>query len=314
MEHQNEIAVYRDDEIDLREIFSVLFAAKKMILSVIVIFAVVSLLIALNTPNKYKAFALLAPAQQQTGGLSGALGDLGGLAALAGVNLGGGDNSEAAAALEIIKSRGFLERFIQENQMAVEIFAAEDWDEENNRLVIDNSLYDEVGSRWQRASMHGESLQPSNWELYEKFSDIMTISQDKKTGMVTISVEHFSPIVAKQWVDKLVSAINFHMQQRKLQMVNTNIKYLEGQVIKTNIAEMREVFYTIIQEQIKAKMLAEASPEYAFITISPAMVPEEKSKPQRALILMLGTLLGAMLSIVFALARYYVFSGSINRN
>ena len=71
---------------------------------------------------------------------------------------------------------------------------------------------------------------------------------------------------------------------------------------------MREVFYTIIEEQVKSKMLAEASPEYVFVTVSPAMVPEEKSQPKRALICILGLLLGGMLSVAFVLVRYYGFS------
>ena len=98
------------------------------------------------------------------------------------------------------------------------------------------------------------------------------------------------------------------MQQRKLQMVNTNIEYLEAQIQKTPIADMKEVFYTIIEEQVKSKMLAEASPEYVFVTVSPAMVPEEKSQPKRALICILGVLLGGMLSVFFVLIRHYGFS------
>ena len=92
--------------------------------------------------------------------------------------------------------------------------------------------------------------------------------------------------------------------------VNINIQYLEAQIQKTSIAEMREVFYTIIEEQIKIKMLAEASPEYAFVTVSPAMVPEEKSQPKRALICILGTLLGGMLAVLLVLVRHYAFNGN----
>ena len=69
---------------------------------------------------------------------------------------------------------------------------------------------------------------------------------------------------------------------------------------------MQEVFYTIIEEQIKKKMLAEASPDYAFVAVSRSMVPEEKSKPKRALICILGTLLGGMLSVLLVLSMHYV--------
>jgi LPS O-antigen subunit length determinant protein (WzzB/FepE family) len=151
----------------------------------------------------------------------------------------------------------------------------------------------------------GKALVPSGWELYEKFSEMFSVSEDKKTGMISVSVEYFSPQLAKEWVDRLVIGINQHMQSHKLEKVNINIQYLEAQIEKTSIAEMREVFYTIIEEQIKSKMLAEASPEYAFVTVSPAMVPEEKSQPKRALICILGTLLGGMLSVLWVLVMHY---------
>jgi LPS O-antigen subunit length determinant protein (WzzB/FepE family) len=309
---QHQLAPVYDDEIDLKELFSVLWAAKKLIIGITSIFAVVSVIYALSLPNQYKASALLAPAQQQSGGLSGALGDLGGLAALAGVNIGGGDGGEAQIAQEIIVSWGFIEKFIQQNNLAVEVFAVDGWDEQRNQLSIDNDLYSVEENHWIRTPPSGKTANPTSWELYEEFLEKVSISADKKTGLISLSVEYYSPYIAKQWVDQLVVAINQHMQQRKLQMVNTNIQYLEAQIQKTPIAEMREVFYTIIEEQVKSKMLAEASPEYVFITVSPAMVPAEKSQPKRALICIFGTLLGAMLSIAFVLLRYFGFSNERN--
>jgi uncharacterized protein involved in exopolysaccharide biosynthesis len=310
--NQNQIAPAYDDEIDLKELFNVLWAAKKLILGITSVFAVVSVIYALSLPNQYKASALLAPAQQQSGGLSGALGDLGGLAALAGVNIGGGDGGEAQIAQEIIRSWGFLAKFVEENDLAVEVFAADGWSKEKNQLSIDNDLYDIEENLWVRNPPSGKTANPTSWELYEEFLEKVSISTDKKTGLISLTVEYFSPYIAKQWVEQLVVSINHHMQQRKLQMVNTNIEYLEAQIQKTSIAGMREVFYTIIEEQVKSKMLAEASPEYVFVTVSPAMVPEEKSQPKRALICILGLLLGVMLSVAFVLVRYYGFSKESN--
>ena len=60
------------------------------------------------------------------------------------------------------------------------------------------------------------------------------------------------------------------------------------------------------------KRQTEASPEYVFVTISAAMVPEVKSQPKRALICILGVLLGGMLSVAFVLIRYYGFSKESN--
>jgi len=240
------------------------------------------------------------------------LGGLGGLASLAGVEIGGGSGGEAEIAQEIQLSWGFVEKFVEENNLAVEVFAADGWDRESNQLSIDNDLYDIDEKRWTRNPPSGKTVNPTSWEIYEEFLEMVSISTDKKTGLIFLSVEYYSPYIAKQWVDQLVVAINQYMQQRKLQMVNTNIEYLEAQIEKTSIAGMKEVFYTIIEEQVKSKMLAEASPEYVFVTVSPAMVPEEKSQPKRVLICILGVLFGGMLSVAFVLIRYYGFSKESN--
>jgi uncharacterized protein involved in exopolysaccharide biosynthesis len=315
VENHNQVTQFHDDEIDLRELFSVLWAAKKLIVAVTAVFALVSVIFAISQPNKYEASALLTPAQDSSAGLSGVLdnlGGLGGLASLAGVEIGSDGGGEAAIAQEILLSWGFVEKFVEENNLAVEVFAANGWDRESNQLSIDNDLYDIDSNRWTRNPPSGKTVNPTSWETYEEFLEMVSISTDKKTGLISLSVEYFSPYIAKQWVDQLVEAINQHMQQRKLQMVNTNIEYLEAQIEKTSIARMKEVFYTVIEEQIKNKMLAEASPEYVFVTISAAMVPEEKSQPKRALICILGLLLGGMLSVAFVLVRYYSFSKESN--
>jgi LPS O-antigen subunit length determinant protein (WzzB/FepE family) len=204
-----------------------------------------------------------------------------------------------------MRSRGFIEEFISENNLAVEVFAAEGWAMGSNQLEINADIYDVDSLQWVRDASAGKTADPSGWELFKKFSGMFSVSEDNKTGMISVSVEYFSPELAKEWVDRLVIGINQHMQSRKLEKVNINIQYLEAQIEKTSIAEMREVFYTIIEEQIKSKMLAEASPEYAFVTVSPAMVPEEKSQPKRALICILGTLLGGMLSVLWVLVMHY---------
>ena len=295
-----------DDEIDLRELFGVLWAGKVRIIAITAVFAIVSVIYALSVPNQYKATALLAPAQQESGGLSSALGQLGGLASLAGVSIGGGESSEAQVAQEIMKSWSFIEGFIETNNLAVEVYAAEGWSKGSNELKINDDLYDTSKNQWLiRDNDTGEPRPPTSWVLFKKFSEIFSVSEDIKSGLVSVSMEYYSPQIVKQWVDMYVAAINKHMQERQVVKVTNNIEYLQVQIEKTSIAEMQEVFYTIVEEQIKNKMLAEASPDYAFVAVSPSMVPEEKSQPKRALICILGTLLGGMLSVLFVLVIHY---------
>ena len=56
-------------------------------------------------------------------------------------------------------------------------------------------------------------------------------------------------------------------------------------------------------------MLAEVSQEYVLKTIDPANAPDEKAKPKRALIVVLGTMLGGILSLLIVLVRYFTNNG-----
>lgn len=295
-----------DDEIDLRELFGVLWAGSRKIIAITAVFAFVSVIYALSLSDQFKATVLLAPAQSDSSDLSGALGQLGGLASLAGVDIGGGDSSEAQMAQEIMKSWSFIDVFIAENNISVEVYAAEGWSRGSNELQIDDDIYDAETKTWLVENDNtGEVGPPSSWVLFQAFSERLVVSENKKSGLVSVSIEYYSPQIAKQWLDMYVAAINAHMQQRQMEKVTNNINYLQAQIENTSIAEMREVFYTIIAEQTKNKMLAEASPEYAFVAVSPSMVPEEKSQPERAFICIIGTLLGGILSVLLVLVMHY---------
>ena len=300
-----------DDEIDLRELFSVLWAGKILIVAITAVFALVSVGYALSLANQYKASAVVSPAQSGGSSLGAMAGQLGGLASLAGINIGSGESNETQEAMEIMQSWGFMEAFIQTHDLQVPIYAAIGWDKGSNSLKLNSDLYDATSERWLiEDNESGENRAPSSWELYEEFRERVAVSQDKKSGLINISVEYYSPQIAKQWVDLFIITINDYMRARKLEQVNRNIEYLTAQIDKTAIADMREVFYQLVEEQTKSKMLAEASPEYAFVTVSRAMVPEQKSQPKRALVCILGALLGGMLSVLWVLVRHYAFSSA----
>jgi uncharacterized protein involved in exopolysaccharide biosynthesis len=108
-----------EDEIDLRELFSALWASRILLVIVSLAFTVTSVIYALVTPNQYQATALLAPAQQNSGGLSSALSQFGGLASLAGIDIGGNQDGDTRIALEVMQSRSFIEQFIKQSGIMV---------------------------------------------------------------------------------------------------------------------------------------------------------------------------------------------------
>ena len=141
--------------------------------------------------------------------------------------------------------------------------------------------------------------------MFKEFTEKVSVTEDKKTAMVTVSFEHYSPIVAKRIVESYVATINEFMRQRKINESEKNIKYLNTQVESTANNKMKEIFYNIIQEQLKNTMIAQASPEYVFKTVSKAMIPAEKSKPVRSQIIILFTLLGLLFSTLLVYILHY---------
>ena len=97
--------IFMDDEIDLKELFAALWDGKPIISVITGIAAAISVIVALSLPNIYTASALLAPAENSGGGLSGLMKQYGGLASRAGVSLPGGEEgSRARLGMELMKS------------------------------------------------------------------------------------------------------------------------------------------------------------------------------------------------------------------
>jgi len=300
-----------DDEIDLRELFNVIWQGKWLIVIITLVFSVGAVFFALSQPNQYKSSVLLAPTSKDgQGGLGAMASQFGGLASLAGINLGGGGGDSTTLALEVVKSRQFIAEFVNRHDLKMAIMATESWNESDNSLHINPELYDQASQQWVRKVKPSKSIEPTDWEVYKSFIKLLSTSKDKESGLVTLSIEYFSPIMAKQWLDWIVVELNNEMRKRDLSETQRNIDYLTNQLEKTQLAGMQTVFYQLIEEQTKTLMIAEAQEEYIFKVVDPAVVPEEKSKPKRALIAVLGTLLGGMLGVMIVLIRHFASTKS----
>lgn len=289
-----------NDEINLREIFTFIWQGKWIVIAITSLFAVASVLYAINQPDIYKSEALLAPAEQdKAGGLGALAGQFGGLASLAGVNLGAsGGIDKTQMALEVLKSRQFTSEFIQKHNILHDLMAAKTWNRETNTVIYDQELYVAEQNKWVREVELPFTPEPSMQEAYKEFSQIVSANKDKETGMVQITIEHISPYVAKHWVDWLIQDINATMKQREVQEANKSTEFLTKQLEQTKIADIRAVLYKLVEEQTKTIMFANVRDEYVFKTIDPAVIPEKKFKPKRALICIFGTILGFVLSLL----------------
>lgn len=303
-----ELQYYTDDEIDLRELFATLWRGKWIIIATTVLFAIAGVFYALSKPNIYQASVLLAPAQSEDGG-SGISGQLGGLASLAGISLGGGGNNQIVMAKAVLQSHAFLRDFINRHNLAIPLMATKAWSMENNQWVINREVYNPETSEW-LTDEDGESLKPTDWDMVKKFKeDHLNLSSNQETGMVTLSLKSQSPPAAEAWVERLVHDINEYMRRQEIKEAEARIAYLEEKLSETNIAGMQQVFYQLIESETRTVMLANAQDEYIFKTVDPAIVPQEKSEPKRVMIVIVAILLGGILGIFTVFVRAVLRKG-----
>jgi LPS O-antigen subunit length determinant protein (WzzB/FepE family) len=302
-----------DDEIDLRELWNAIWSGKWVIIAVTAIFAIASVFYALSLPNIYKSEALLAPADaEQQRGLGALAGQFGGLASLAGINMGGGKADKTTLAIEIIKSREFFSDFAQKHNILPDLMAAKGWDLNTNTIIYNEDDFSPVSGEWLREVKPPRKAKPSMQEAKKEFEKLFIVEQSADTGMLSMGIEHYSPYVAKQWVDWLAEDINLVMKVRDKEEAQRSISYLQSQIAKTNIVEQQTLLYQLIEEQAKTLMFAEVRDEYVFKTIDPAFVPELKFKPKRALVVVLGVFFGGILSVLIVSIRYFSKVEKIN--
>ncbi|KZY76863.1 hypothetical protein A3740_11690 [Oleiphilus sp. HI0068] len=308
MDQQRKI-INEEDELGFIDVVREVWRKRWIVAVVTGVMAILSTLYGVSISKEYTSRAILAPSDSSgSSSVSRIAGEFGGLASLAGVRLPNSGGGKAAIALEILQTWGFIERFIAEHELQVALMAAIGWDKKKNSLIIDDSIYDVSRNHW-RLGEDGNEVIPSSWQLYNQFLNRLEVSEDKKTGFVSIAIEYYSPYIAKQWVDNLVVSLNSYMQQVEKHQAEKSISYLQQQIEKTEISEMRSIFFQLIEEQTKTLMLTSVSDEYVFRTISSAKVAEQKSKPRVPLIIAVFTMLGFIGSMVYVVLGFAFRSG-----
>ncbi len=291
----------------------VLWRAKWWIFGAPLLVAALTALIVMRMPNVYSADALLAPAEDVNSGmLSSLVSQFGGLASVVGVGMGKGKADKVTIGVEVLKSRAFIGDFIQRRNILVELMAAKSWNARTGELKIDADKYDENAREWLADEDNLKKI-PSEWKAYKTFSGIMQVSQAKSTGLVTLSIKHVSPQIAKQWIEWLVEDVNQQMRLRDIQDAQKSIDYLSEQLKQTAVSGMQQVLYELIEKQLQIMMLANVRDQYVFRVIDPPVVAEEKVSPKRALIVVF-VFMGALFVSVFVVLVVDAFNVARQKN
>ena len=142
--------------------------------------------------------------------------------------------SKPAIAIEKMKSLSFFKQHLYED-LLVDLMAVESWDSGTRQLMYDDEIYDLASNKWLREVDPPRQARPSDQEAHKAFLSAFSI-RDKQTGLISVSVEHQSPDIAKQWVKLMVSRVSEDLRSKDIREAEESIKFLEAQREKKQLS------------------------------------------------------------------------------
>lgn len=248
-------------------------ADRWIIAGVTFVFAACGVVYAFLAPQWYRADVVMVAADQKS--MSSALGQLGGLASLAGVSLPSGSNTEPLA---VLRSQGFARGFIENRELTRDIL------EGFGELSSDKDVRDAV-------------------KLFE--TKVRSVVEEKKAGTVTLSVIWRDPVVAADWANSMVRMLNERQRDKALQEAERNVVYLQKEIANSNVISLQQSLGRVLEAEMQKLLLARGNDEFAYKVIDPAVAPKERFSPRRSVIVALSFLAGLIFSSMVLISRHF---------
>jgi uncharacterized protein involved in exopolysaccharide biosynthesis len=285
------------EPMELRVLISALWVGRTWILTAVVLCTAGFLAAAFLIKPVYRASAVLISASAErnnmSGGVSSAFGSLGGLASLAGISVGTSD-AATEESLAVLESRQFTEAFVRDLDLLPKLFP---------------SKWDATAQKWKV----NDDDRPTPVQAYLYFDkQIRTVVQDKKTGLITLQIDWVNRDESALWANELVRRLNAEMRSRALSKAEASVGYLETELAKTTEIETRGAISRLVEAQIRQRMLANVTQDYAFRVVDPAMIPDKANpiRPRKLALVLAGPLVGLAFGIVYVLAMRAISNAS----
>lgn len=348
-----------EDKIDLVEIVKKLWRNRKFIIKVTAVFAILGFIVAISTPNVYTASCTLVPqtGQKSTGG------SLGGLAAIAGINLGSLSSGEVLSPTvypkimanvnfqkELIYSKfhfkgltepvSFYEYYTDNKYQKFNVIGAIKKYTIGLPGVIIRAIKGKPTETEQSDTTSLQSLTIKEKKIANLLNTALTLNVNNKDGYISISSNMSEPLLAAELAQRGQELLQKFITEFKIEKVASNLEFVErnyeegkrnfeskqaelarfrdanksfsSAVAKTQEEKLTSEYnlllgiYTELAKQKEQAKIAVTETTPIFTIIEPVVVPNEKSKPNRAMLLFIYTFLGVIIGTIVTLAVPYL--------
>lgn len=230
-------------EIDLVELVKVVWSKRKMILRNTAIGTVIGLVVAFSIPKEYKTTVKMAP---ENSGQSGGAGNMGALAAMAGINIGGAGVDGLTPSLypDIVASTPFLMEFKDMKVTTIkdkDTYTLYEYLTEHQKSpwwsylmalpgkaiggvfsLFSDKNEDETVEKW-----NVFYLKPQQQGFIGSLSSKINVSEDKKSGVIMTTVQMQDPQISAELADSVVVKLQDYMINYKTEKSRKDLAYVE---------------------------------------------------------------------------------------
>jgi uncharacterized protein involved in exopolysaccharide biosynthesis len=265
-------------ELDVAVLLTALWRGRWLVVASIVVFTALGAAYAFMSKPWFQADVVLSPVSKSS--VPGGLAQLGGLASLAGIEIPSADIGEPLA---VLRSKSFVRDFIDDKAL-MPVLYAEKWNAAAKEWAVP------------------EARRPDIRDAVAYFDQtIRIVSEDKKLGLVTLSIRWQDPVVAADWANTLVQRLNERMRAQAIREAQTSIEYLQKEMATESFVSLQQSIGRVLEGEMQKMALARANDEFAFKIVDSATPPRHRYSPKRGLVLVLSALFG------FAVATAVVF-------
>jgi len=211
------------------------------------------------------------------------VGRLGGIVELAGISSLGSSDSRAIA-VELLRSRSLASAYIAQQKLT-------------GKVLDCGPEADDVSSSDSCHRATDKALR-----LFDR--RIRRVSEDRRSGIVSLEIDWFEPSEAAAWANGLVTLLNMQSRDRALADAQKNMSYLERQLADTSSLEIKSALYRLMESELKRAMLAEVREEFALKVVDPAVEPGSRDvQHPRLSLTIVGSIAGGLiLGFILAVA------------
>jgi LPS O-antigen subunit length determinant protein (WzzB/FepE family) len=271
-----------------------LWKGKILIIVIAAVFFVVAAIYALSLPNLYRSSASMSVINM----------DAGANTITTQISFSGLSVQEKGVKgpryVNTVRSRAFFKHLIEvDEDFLPALMAAKRYHKESEKLIYNSDVYDAVNKKWLVEKPH-------YLDAYDFYRDKVTIVYHRERSIIDISIEHISPVAARDMVESIMYKADQMLRDFDLEASSEALAYLTTAIPKQQQLALRSAMNDMIMNQLETQMMTKIGPTYIIQVVDPPFVPLYRFAPNRTFISLSAGVVGLIFGIIFILMRHFL--------